>query len=140
MLALFRLLLNTAVNKRILPMKKIFYIVALLLSLTACKPNMDKYDNVDILIFTQQGCSHCEKAMDFINNRLKVKNPALQVVQIDVSYDSENIKLLKHYLKKYDFNGDSVGTPIIVFNKQMLMGWGLQNKVKLQKAFEFILE
>ena len=123
-------------------MKKILFIFALVLFCAACgqkneKSDYEKYDKVDILIFTQQGCSHCEKAMDFINNRLKVKNPKLTVEQIDVSYDSENIKILKEYLHKYDFKENTIGTPIIIFNKQLVMGWDLQNKVKLQRAFEF---
>ena len=43
------------------------------LSLVLCACGKDKYETADILIFTQQGCSHCEKAVDFINNRLLVE-------------------------------------------------------------------
>lgn len=118
-------------------MKKIFLcaIAVFTLLLNAC--GEDKYEKADILIFTQQGCPHCSKAMDFINKRLKVKNPNLNVVEVDVSYDKENIILMQRYLSKYKYKGNSVGTPIIIFNQQMVMGWGLENKVKLQKAFEF---
>ena len=121
-------------------MKKILCLFTLVLFFAACGNKNEKYDNADILIFTQQGCSHCEKAMDFINNRLKVKNPKLTVEQVDISYKAENIKLLKEYLRKYKFKEESVGTPIIIFNKKMVMGWTLENKVKLQKAFEFNIE
>lgn len=116
-------------------MKKIATIFTLVLLLCSCGDN--KYDKADILIFTQQGCSHCEKAMDFINNRLLVKNPSLKVEQVDISYDSKNISLLKKYLIKYKVTDGSIGTPIIVFDKQLVIGWGLANKVKLQKLFEF---
>ena len=119
-------------------MKKIFYLFTLIFLITACgKQETEKYDKADILIFTQYGCSHCEKAMDFINNRLKVKNPKLTVEQVDVSYDSKNIKLLKEYLRRYDFKGTTIGTPVSIFKHKLLMGWDFQNKVKLQKVFEF---
>ena len=121
-------------------MKKIILLLIFVCMIGACGNKNEKFDNADILIFTQHGCSHCEKAMDFINNRLKVKNPALTVEQVDVSYDRDNIMLLKKYLHRYNFEGETVGTPIIIFNKQLLMGWNLENKVKLQKAFEFNLE
>ena len=107
------------------------------LSLMLCACGKDKYETADILIFTQQGCSHCEKAVDFINNRLLVKNPEIKVVNVDVSYDRDNILLLKRFLNKYDYDGKNIGTPVIIINKQLLVGWGLENKVKLQRAFEF---
>lgn len=116
-------------------MKKLFCILAAVsLMLGAC--GKDKYETADILIFTQQGCSHCEKATDFINNRLLAKNPELKVVEVDISYDRDNILILKRFLNKYKFDGKNVGTPVIIFNQQLLVGWGLENKVKLQRAFE----
>lgn len=117
-------------------MKKLFCMLAAL-SLMLCACGKDKYETADILIFTQQGCSHCEKAVDFINNRLLVKNPGLKVVNVDVSYDRDNILLLKRFLNKYEYDGKNVGTPVIIFNRQLVVGWGLENKVKLQRAFEF---
>ena len=117
-------------------MKKIFYsLIAIVLMLTAC--GKDKYETADILIFTQQGCSHCENAVKFINERILPKNPELKFVEVDITYDSRNIQILKKFLNKYDFKGNEIGTPIIIFNNQLLMGWNIKNKVKLQKTFEF---
>lgn len=116
-------------------MKRLFCILAALaVMLAAC--GKDKYENADILIFTQQGCSHCEKAVDFINSRLLAKNPKLKVVTVDISYDRDNILTLKRFLSKYQFDGRNVGTPVIIFNNQLVVGWGLENKVKLQRAFD----
>lgn len=116
-------------------MKKLFCML-IVSSFLLCACGKDKYESADILIFTQQGCSHCEKAVDFINKRLLVKNPGLSVVNVDVSYDRDNILLLKRFLSKYQFDGRNVGTPVIIFNNQLVVGWGLENKVKLQRAFD----
>lgn len=116
-------------------MKKLFCILAAI-SFVLCACGKDKYETADILIFTQQGCSHCEKAVDFIHNRLQAKNPAIKVVEVDISYDRDNILILKRFLNKYKYDGHTVGTPVIIFNQQLLVGWGLENKVKLQRAFE----
>jgi|GEM_PF-1421109 len=117
-------------------MKNIFYILFVtIITLCSCSKTSKQDIDADIIIFTQQGCSHCEKAVDFINNDLLVKNPSLRVTQIDISYDMENIKILKHYLEKYKFHKSTVGTPIIIFNDKLVMGWGIENKVGLKKAF-----
>lgn len=117
-------------------MKNIFYILFIItFILCSCQKQSNKDIDADIVIFTQQGCSHCEKAMDFLNTRFLPDNPEVRVAQIDVSFDADNIKTLKYYLDKYNYSGNRVGTPVIVFNNQLVMGWSIENKVKLQKAF-----
>ena len=114
--------------------KNLCAFLILVFAVCACH-KQNREINADIIIFTQQGCSHCEHAADFINNRLLIDHPSLQISWIDVTYDADNIKILKHYLQKYKFNKNHVGTPIIIFNDQLIMGWNVENKVKLQRAF-----
>lgn len=117
-------------------MKNILYTLFIaVFVLCSCQKQSNKNIDADIIIFTQQGCSHCEKAIDFLNNKLLVNNPAVRIAQIDVTYDQDNIKTLKYYLDKYQFRGSRVGTPVIIFNNQLVMGWSIENKVKLQRAF-----
>ena len=117
-------------------MKTPFYVLFLLLfTLCACNKQSNEIDT-DILIFTQQGCPHCEKAVDFINNKLLTQKPSLRITQIDITDNGDSIKTLKHYLERYNFHGDRIGTPIIIFNNQLVMGWNVTNKFKLKKAFD----
>jgi glutaredoxin len=118
-------------------MKKIAYaFTALVFMLCACHKEQNMEIDNDIIIFTQQGCPHCEKAVDFINNSLLQKNPSLRIKQIDVSHNDQNFEILQSYLKKYNFHETRIGTPVIIFNNQLVMGWDLTNKFKLKKAFD----
>ncbi len=118
-------------------MKKFFCtLVIMTFVLCACHKEQNMEIDNDIIIFTQQGCPHCEKAVDYINNYLLLKKPTLHIKQIDVSHNNENIEILKHYLKKYNSYETRIGTPVIIFNNQLVIGWDITNKFKLKKAFD----
>ena len=60
-------------------MKNILYTLFIaVFVLCSCQKQSNKNIDADIIIFTQQGCSHCEKAIDFLNNKLLVNNPAVR--------------------------------------------------------------
>ncbi|MBQ8677338.1 MAG: hypothetical protein IJ529_02575 [Alphaproteobacteria bacterium] len=115
-------------------MKKILYILFTAVFLCACGQN-DEKSEIDIVVFTQQGCIHCAKAMSFIYNDVLNARPDLKIKEIDITYERANLNVLKRYLKRAGFPGGNVGTPIIFYDDQMLMGWSIENKAKMKKAF-----
>jgi len=75
-----------------------------------------------IYFFYQTACSHCHEAAKYIKN----KYPNLTMVTLDVR-QGNNLALLQKAAQKYNLN-EQVGTPLICFGDNHIMGWDEQNK------------
>ncbi len=79
-------------------------------------------DGQKIYFFYQTACPHCHDAAKYIKN----KYPHLAIEAIDVNKDN-NMALLQKAAKKYEIT-ERMGTPLICFGDNHIMGWSEQNK------------
>ena len=98
----------------------IFLMIALFFGITACSlPGEDS----DIVIFTQTGCPHCEHALTYINTVVKNDFPTLTISEFNIRESDENYQLFLKYVKKYLPEEKHIGTPLIISNGKVFMGW-----------------
>ena len=112
--------------------KNIKYFVVsagLIVFLGACDKNgADCSDK--IYLFWQQGCSHCHHAIDFIDE----KYPDLPVEKLDLAKADSRAKLIK-IAQKYHLS-NQIGTPLFVFDGEVMMGWSPEVQEKFVKKAE----
>lgn len=83
-------------------------------------PNIDPNR---IVFFVQQGCGHCHQALAFVNDTLKPNYPNLAIDIIDITDNHKNLAKLKAVAKQYHIPPSKLGTPVILYNGKMTMGW-----------------
>ena len=81
----------------------------------------------EVYFFYQTACSHCHMAAKYI----KDKHPWLKVKALDVSMPG-NMRLLQEAAKTYKI-GDAIGTPLICFGENFIMGWGSDEERKFDE-------
>jgi len=91
---------------------------------------LDSIPQNTLVVFTKTGCYHCHDAMTFINNTVKKQYPALPVLDLDVDQDNNLARLLA-VAKHYRIPTDRLGTPVLLLNGQILIGWGPKYEPKL---------
>ena len=91
---------------------------------------LDSIPQNTLVVFTKTGCYHCHDAMTFINNTVKKQYPALPVLDLDVDQDNNLARLLA-VAKHYRIPTDRLGTPVLLLNDQILIGWGPKYEPKL---------
>jgi len=84
-----------------------------------------------LVVFTKTGCYHCHDAMAFINENIKKEYPQLSVLNWDVDRDS-NLARLFAVAKHYRIPERKLGTPVLLYNGQILVGWGPQYENRLR--------
>jgi glutaredoxin len=93
--------------------------------LTGCGQNTadsEVCDGRQIYFFYQTSCSHCHEAAKYIKN----KYPHLNIMALDVQ-QKKNFALLQKAAHKYQVS-DRIGTPLICFGDEYIMGWSERNK------------
>ncbi len=106
-------------------MKKILYlfiaiiIIFLTFKLLSNNPSNDgvSYDSADLIVFWGNGCPHCEKVKEYINNNNLEKS--VKISYKEVYYDKNNQKLLQESVKKcpeIDMS-QGIGVPLAVVKK-----------------------
>ena len=93
------------------------------------------FDGDTLYVFSQETCGHCHSALSFINNKLRLENPKLKVEVLDIKKDGNYAKLLA-VAKKYKLNMKALGTPVILFNGQTIVGWGGKSEEELLKLVD----
>ena len=76
-----------------------------------------------LIVFSKQGCSHCQQAMKFLSTDFRASHPQIKIQILDVA-KRENLTQLWTLVRKYRLNPDRVGTPFIVWNDRYWIGWG----------------
>ncbi len=107
-------------------MKKLFSIMVVML-LVACSQNEAELKDDQIYFFYSNSCIHCHHAIEYIN----AKYPDLDVAMVNVA-NSNGYNLLVEAAKKYGLT-QSVGTPLITFGNNYLMGWAKQYEAKFDE-------
>ena len=91
---------------------------------------LDSIPQNTLVVFTKTGCYHCHDAMAFINDDVKKQYPALPILNLDVDRD-DNLARLLAVTKHYRIPTNQVGTPVLLFNGQILIGWDERYEQKL---------
>lgn len=103
----------------------ILFTIALLFGISACSlPGEDS----DIVIFTQTGCPHCEHALTYINTVVKKDFPKITVSEFNIRESDKNYQLFLKYARKYLPETKQIGTPLIISNGKVFMGWNPQTQ------------
>ena len=88
------------------------------LLLTGCnKPRAQ-----EIEFFTHEGCPYCAKALQYI----KINYPKLPIQVLEIE-KAENMQKFVRCAEKFKLNKQQLGTPLICFRKQYIMGWSPEN-------------
>ena len=93
--------------------------------LIGCGPKTNESEVCDgrkIYFFYQTSCSHCHDAAKYIKN----KYPLLEIEALDVQ-QKKNFALLQKAAEKYQIS-ERIGTPLICFGNEYIMGWSEKNK------------
>jgi thiol-disulfide isomerase/thioredoxin len=88
---------------------------------------------VVIYLFWGTGCPHCEKEKRFLAE-IKLTNPALEVRDYEVLYNSQNRDLLAALLKAYDTQAS--GVPITFIDNRVFRGFSLQTKEAMESTIQ----
>lgn len=83
-----------------------------------------------LVVFSKTGCYHCHDALAFINSTVKTKYPNLPVLVWDVDQDSNLARLLA-VAKHYRISTNRLGTPVLLFNGKIMIGWEPRYEEKL---------
>ena len=121
--------MNMKISTIVKNMKYLAACVGLVVYLGACDKNVADCSD-KIYLFWQQGCSHCHHAIDFIDE----KYPNLPVEKLDLAKESSRAKLIQ-IAHKYHLS-DQIGTPLFVFDGEVMMGWSPSVQEKFVKKAE----
>ena len=75
-----------------------------------------------LVVFTKTGCPHCHHAMAFIDTTVRRDYPDLKIEILNVDKE-ENLNKLKALIHRHHINPKRAGTPMILINGQVLIGW-----------------
>lgn len=90
----------------------------------------------DLIIFWGQGCPHCEKAQEFLNE-LEITYPEAKFKRLEVYYNQENQQKMQQMAVKLNARAGAV--PFIVIRDKYFVGFSEDTKVQLeQKIKEYL--
>lgn len=93
-------------------------------------------NNGELIVFSQEGCGHCHNALAFINSTIKEKYPNLVINIKDVQREKKNMTTLIFVAKKHGLDLTKLGTPVILFNDNVIVGWSSKKEEELLKLLE----
>ena len=97
-------------------MKKV--ILAIVLLLAACRGSSEEIDKNKVYFFYSNGCPHCHDALAYIDKNYADTPITLVNVATPGGYD-----LCLKAARQYGLSG-RIGTPMITFGNNYLLGWG----------------
>ena len=117
--------------------KTIILIIAIILGLV-CYQKFNEhriiksFNTETLYVFSQESCGHCHSALSFIDSKVRLSYPTLKVEVLDIKKDGNYGKLLT-VAKAYGLDIKALGTPVLLFNEQTIIGWGAKSEEKLLK-------
>ena len=91
---------------------------------------LDSIPQNTLVVFTKTGCYHCHDAMTYIDTTVKKQYPSLPILNWDVDHDN-NLARLISVAKYYHIPTDRLGTPTLLYNGQILVGWSPKHEARL---------
>jgi thiol-disulfide isomerase/thioredoxin len=95
--------------------------VLLILILMPCKVNATINKPVNVYIFSGNGCSYCESALDFFDSIEEEYGDYFNLINYEVWYNEENSSLM--YKVAEHFGDDLSGVPYIVIGDVTFQGY-----------------
>ena len=86
-----------------------------------------------VIMFSKTGCSHCREAMAFIDTVVRREYPDVPIHILNVD-TSDNMAKLWAVVRHHRLNPERVGTPLIVINDRVMMGWTKNHEKLLLSA------
>jgi thiol-disulfide isomerase/thioredoxin len=86
---------------------------------------------VVVYLFWGTGCPHCEKEKRFLAD-MKLTNPALEIRDYEVLYNSQNRDLLAALLRAH--GAQASGVPITFIDNRVFRGFSLQTKEAMENT------
>ena len=83
---------------------------------------------VDLVIFVGEGCPHCAKMKEYINDLKNTDFPNINIIEYEVYHDVDNQNLMDRYAKAY--NTTSQYVPLTFIGDNAISG---ENKNELQR-------
>lgn len=96
-----------------------------------------KKDDVDVILFYGNGCSHCHEFLEFLNDFDKEYNH-INLKAFEVWYDTTNQEFLEKVGK--ELNEEIRGVPFIIIGKKTFVGFGSQTKNEIKDAIKTLYE
>lgn len=84
-----------------------------------------------ITIYSQRGCPHCQEALRYIQKY----HPKLKIEIVELN-TNEAIQRLYKCADKFSISRSRVGTPLICFEKDYIMGWSRESEKKFEKLVQ----
>lgn len=100
---------------------KIFLIIFFLAVLILPNISFAQSNNLDIYFFWGNGCPHCAKEKDFLENTVKWQYPQANINSYEVYNNQQNLSFLKAIAK--ELNTDIRGVPVIIIGDQPIVGY-----------------
>ena len=97
------------------------------------KIEIDSIDDIntnELSVFVQDGCIHCKQAEEFLNDN---KFDNISVVFYNLK-DEYSLNYLFKQVARLDIPQDNLGTPILIFNDEYIIGFGEAQKALLIEA------
>lgn len=88
-----------------------------------------------LIVFSQKGCGHCHRALDYLNTEFKSRYPTVPVRVLDIG-DRQNLAKLWTLLRRQKIPSDSVGTPVLVWNGRVHIGWNDNTPERLKRIIK----
>lgn len=116
-------------------MKRIFLtVICILFSVAGCNQAENNIPQDKVYFFYSNGCPHCHDALAYIDQ----KYPSAKVAMVNVSTPGGYEMLLK-FSRAYKLSGN-IGTPLITFGNNYLMGWGTDSGKKFDEYVQPFLQ
>ena len=88
-----------------------------------------------VIVFSKTGCSHCREAKAFIDTIVRREYPDVPIHVLNVD-KSDNMAKLWAVVRHHRLDPERVGTPLIVINDRVIMGWTKKHEKLLLSAIQ----
>ncbi len=106
-------------------MKKVLLILCLLTSMVFLPKNVFASDTITVYLFRGETCSHCEDALEYINNHRDLIPENVEIVTYEVWENEENATLMDTVADLLEVDkSTNYGTPFFVVGNEYVKGYG----------------
>ena len=104
-------------------MKKLFFIVLILIGITSMPINSYASEDITIYFFRGDTCPHCESSLNYLNEHKEEIPDNIKIVTYEVYNNSNNEKLHEEVAKKLGVTGDDLeNVPFIAVGNKYRIG------------------
>lgn len=115
-------------------LKKIKYLLFLLLISLIFIPNVNAKESVNLYLFWGDGCPHCAAEKEYLT-KLEEEFDNLNVTKYEVWHNQENDAFLKNILSKT--NNTFTGVPVTIIGETTIKGFSLETEKEIRRALTY---